>query len=185
MHCARQPPTRVELFRDKLIVTGPIRCSTSLLSLYSKFSRDCNLELYQISWSSSMYVVLVLLRDRGSKPDHNFQSPVWGSSSTSGGLNPFNHLQIEHWTREHREIRDACIHPHPTHCRAKQLCWGGGGPDPWTPGQRGACLEWKRKSEGVMDDERENNRPCASIRLFYFIFSWLTRDSYTALACAI
>jgi len=33
----------------------------------------------------------MLDRDWGSKPtppDKNFQSPVWGSSSTSGGLNP-------------------------------------------------------------------------------------------------
>ena len=30
-------------------------------------------------------------------PDTNFQSPVWGSSSTSGGLNPPTPRQIERW----------------------------------------------------------------------------------------
>jgi len=43
--------------------------------------------------------MLVLLVWDWVGPVKNFQSPVWGSSSTSGGLNPLNPLQIECWAR--------------------------------------------------------------------------------------
>ena len=46
----------------------------------------------RLAFAASLYVMLVLLdRDWGEgveadpPPDKNFQSPVWGSSSTSGG----------------------------------------------------------------------------------------------------
>ena len=59
--------------------------------VYSKFSRVCNLEMYQIFWSISISsgccigVAGAWLGGRSRPPDQNFQSPVWGSSSTSGG----------------------------------------------------------------------------------------------------
>ena len=97
-------------FRDKLIVQG-VR---QVFFHYSiNFIGICNLELYQISWSTSISsgccidVARAWPGARSRPPDQTFQSPVWASSSASGvkPLQPTR--QIEHWTREHRETRDA------------------------------------------------------------------------------
>jgi len=171
MHCAMQPPTRVELFRDKLIVTGPIRCSTSLLSLYSKFSRDCNLELYQISWSSSMSsrCCIGVAAWSGIEAWPQFSVTSVGVILNQWRVKPLQppaNRTLNTWT----PWNPWCMYTPTPHSLPSKATLLGGWSGPLDPGQRRACLEWKRKSEGVMDDERENNRPCASIRLFYLIF---------------